>query len=291
LAWNGGDAAAVTALVADFEAHVAGAGEVGCGFEAPLEAWYRFLVDPQPPQEIVVDPATDKATMVGLARSVLVVATSDQSPLLRMRGAFVATTLAEYFCAQGKSVLLMMDSVTRFAMAMREVGLAIGEPPATKGYTPSVFATLPKLLERAGSFRGEGSITGLYTVLVEGDDMNEPIADAVRSILDGHIVLSRALAARNHYPCIDVLTSASRVMRDITSPQHQEMAGRVREILATYREAEDLINIGAYAAGSNPRIDRAIGKIEAVNRFLHQKMTEAIDLDTTLAELQALGGC
>jgi flagellum-specific ATP synthase len=227
----------------------------------------------------------------GLARSVLVVATSDQSPLLRMRGAFVATTLAEYFCAQGKSVLLMMDSVTRFAMAMREVGLAIGEPPATKGYTPSVFATLPKLLERAGSFRGEGSITGLYTVLVEGDDMNEPIADAVRSILDGHIVLSRALAARNHYPCIDVLTSASRVMRDITSPQHQEMAGRVREILATYREAEDLINIGAYAAGSNPRIDRAIGKIEAVNRFLHQKMTEAIDLDTTLAELQALGGC
>jgi flagellum-specific ATP synthase len=226
----------------------------------------------------------------GLARSVVVVATSDQSPLLRMRGAFVATTLAEYFCAQGKKVLLMMDSVTRFAMAMREVGLAIGEPPATKGYTPSVFATLPKLLERAGSFRGAGSITGLYTVLVEGDDMNEPIADAVRSILDGHIVLSRTLAARNHYPCIDVLTSASRVMRDITSPLHQELAGRIREILATHKEAEDLINIGAYAAGSNPRIDQAIGKIEAVNRFLRQKMTEAIDLETTLAELQALVG-
>jgi len=226
----------------------------------------------------------------GLARSVVVVATSDQSPLLRMRGAFVATTLAEYFCAQGKKVLLMMDSVTRFAMAMREVGLAIGEPPATKGYTPSVFATLPKLLERAGSFRGAGSITGLYTVLVEGDDMNEPIADAVRSILDGHIVLSRALAARNHYPCIDVLTSASRVMRDITSPLHQELAGRIREILATHKEAEDLINIGAYAAGSNPRIDQAIGKIEAVNRFLRQKMTEAIDLETTLVELQALVG-
>jgi len=226
----------------------------------------------------------------GLARSVVVVATSDQSPLLRMRGAFVATTLAEYFCSQGKKVLLMMDSVTRFAMAMREVGLAIGEPPATKGYTPSVFATLPKLLERAGSFRGAGSITGLYTVLVEGDDMNEPIADAVRSILDGHIVLSRALAARNHYPCIDVLTSASRVMRDIVSPLHLEQAGRIREILATHREAEDLINIGAYAAGSNPRIDRAIGKIEAVNRFLRQKITEAIDLETTLAELEALVG-
>ena len=224
----------------------------------------------------------------GLSRSVVVVATSDQSPLLRMRGAFVATTIAEYFCQQGQNVLLMMDSVTRFAMGMREVGLAIGEPPTTKGYTPSVFATLPKLLERAGSFKGMGSITGLYTVLVEGDDMNEPVADAVRSILDGHIVLSRALAAKNHYPCIDILTSASRVMRDIVSQEHFQLAGQVREILATYREAEDLINIGAYAAGSNARIDFALAKIEVVNQFLRQGMGEAVDFETTLSELGAL---
>ncbi|MEJ2200777.1 MAG: FliI/YscN family ATPase, partial [Desulfuromonadaceae bacterium] len=225
----------------------------------------------------------------GLARSVVVVATSDQSPLLRMRGAFVATTIAEHFCAQGKKVLLMMDSVTRFAMAMREVGLAIGEPPTTKGYTPSVFATLPKLLERAGSFKSGGSITGLYTVLVDGDDMTEPIADAVRSILDGHIVLSRQLAARNHYPAIDVLGSASRVMRDIVSPEHLKRSGELREILATYREAEDLINIGAYVSGSNPRIDRSVAKIEAVNRFLRQEMGEWFDMETTLKELQGLG--
>ena len=226
----------------------------------------------------------------GLARSVVVVVTSDQSPLLRMRGAFVATTIAEYFCRQGKNVLLMMDSVTRFAMAMREVGLAIGEPPTTKGYTPSVFATLPKLLERAGSFKGAGSITGLYTVLVEGDDMNEPVADSVRSILDGHIVLSRKLAAGNHYPCIDILTSASRVMRDITSPEHHARAAKVREILATYREAEDLVNIGAYSAGSNARIDYALSKIEEVNRFLRQGMGEAFDMETTLRQLEKLVG-
>jgi flagellum-specific ATP synthase len=225
----------------------------------------------------------------GLARSVVVVATSDQSPLLRMRGAFVATTIAEHFCAQGKSVLLMMDSVTRFAMAMREVGLAIGEPPTTKGYTPSVFATLPKLLERAGSFKDGGSITGLYTVLVDGDDMNEPIADAVRSILDGHIVLSRQLAARNHYPAIDILNSASRVMRDIISPEHLKRSGKLREILATYHEAEDLINIGAYVSGSNPRIDRSVAKIEAVNLFLRQEMGEWFDFATTLNELKGLG--
>ncbi|WP_321367200.1 FliI/YscN family ATPase [uncultured Desulfuromusa sp.] len=224
----------------------------------------------------------------GLARSVVITATSDQSPLLRMRGAFVATTIAEYFCAQGKNVLLLMDSVTRFAMAMREVGLAIGEPPTTKGYTPSVFATLPKLLERAGSFKGKGSITGLYTVLVEGDDMNEPIADAVRSILDGHIVLSRDLAARNHYPSIDILNSASRVMRDIVSPEHMQLNGRVREILATYKEAEDLINIGAYIEGSNGKIDYAISQIEAITDFLRQGMNDAVDLETTIEELTTL---
>lgn len=224
----------------------------------------------------------------GLARSVVITATSDQSPLLRMRGAFVATTIAEYFCNQGKNVLLLMDSVTRFAMAMREVGLAIGEPPTTKGYTPSVFATLPKLLERAGNFKGKGSITGLYTVLVEGDDMNEPVADAVRSILDGHIVLSRDLAARNHYPSIDILNSASRVMRDIVSPEHLQLNGRVREIMATYKEAEDLINIGAYAEGSNGKIDYAISQIEAIVDFLQQGMNDAVPLDNTVASLTTL---
>nr|WP_320050082.1 FliI/YscN family ATPase [uncultured Desulfuromonas sp.] len=224
----------------------------------------------------------------GLARSVVLVATSDQSPLLRMRGAFVATTLAEYFCQQGHNVLLMMDSVTRFAMAMREVGLAIGEPPTTKGYTPSVFATLPKLLERAGSFKGQGSITGLYTVLVEGDDMNEPIADSVRSILDGHIVLSRDLAAKNHYPCIDILHSASRVMRDIVDSDHAQCAAQIREILATHKEAEDLINIGAYVAGSNAKIDYAISRIDAVNQFLRQGMDERDDLIGTVDAMNKL---
>jgi flagellum-specific ATP synthase len=221
----------------------------------------------------------------GLARSVIVVVTSDQSPLLRMRGAFVATAIAEYFCAEGKNVLLMMDSVTRFAMAMREIGLAIGEPPTTKGYTPSVFATLPKLLERAGSFRDQGSITGLYTVLVDGDDMTEPIADAVRSILDGHIVLSREIAARNHYPAIDILNSTSRVMRDIISSRHLELAGRARNVLAAYSEAEDLINIGAYVKGSNPRIDFAISKIDAINEFLRQNFDESTSLKQTKEEL------
>jgi len=224
----------------------------------------------------------------GLARSVVVVATSDQSPLLRKRGAFVATTIAEYFAAKGMSVLLMMDSVTRFAMALREIGLAIGEPPTTKGYTPSVFAALPKLLERAGSFRAGGSITGLYTVLVEGDDMNEPIADAVRSILDGHIVLSRQMAAKNHFPAIDILGSASRVMRDIVSADHLRHAGQVREVLATYREAEDLVNIGAYVGGSNAKIDYALGRIEAVNTFLCQGMEEKFDMLDSLEGLKKL---
>lgn len=221
----------------------------------------------------------------GLARSVIVVVTSDQPPLLRMRGAFVATAIAEYFCSQGKNVLLMMDSVTRFAMAMREIGLAIGEPPTTKGYTPSVFATLPKLLERAGRFRNKGSITGLYTVLVDGDDMTEPVADSVRSILDGHIVLSRGLAAKNHFPAIDVLNSASRVMRDITFPRHLELAGKARAVLANYGEAEDLINIGAYIKGSNPKIDYAISKIDTLNEFLCQNFDETSTLKNSIEKL------
>jgi flagellum-specific ATP synthase len=205
-----------------------------------------------------------------------------------MRGAFVATSIAEFFCKKGKNVLLMMDSVTRFAMAMREIGLAIGEPPTTKGYTPSVFATLPKLLERAGRFRGEGSITGLYTVLVDGDDMNEPVADSVRSILDGHIVLSRALAAKNHYPAIDIMNSASRIMREITHTRHIELAGRARNVLATYTEAEDLINIGAYAKGSNPKIDFAVSKIDSINSFLCQGYDETTPLKETIESLGML---
>jgi flagellum-specific ATP synthase len=224
----------------------------------------------------------------GLARSVIVVVTSDQSPLLRMRGAFVATAIAEYFCNNGKNVLLMMDSVTRFAMAMREIGLAVGEPPTTKGYTPSVFATLPKLLERAGNFKNKGSITALYTVLVDGDDMTEPVADSVRSIIDGHIVLSRALAAKNHFPAIDVLSSASRVMRDITGERHQELAGKARDVLASYAEAEDLINIGAYVKGSNPKIDYALSKIDAITDFLRQNYNETTSLKNSLEMLGAV---
>ena len=224
----------------------------------------------------------------GLAHSVIVAVTSDQSPLLRMRGAFVATAIAEYFCRQGKNVLLMMDSITRFAMAMREIGLSIGEPPTTKGYTPSVFATLPKLLERAGNFQDQGSITGLYTVLVDGDDLTEPVADSVRSILDGHIVLSRAIAAKNHYPAIDVMLSTSRVMRDITTPRHLELAGKIRSVLAVYRESEDLINIGAYAAGSNKKIDYAISRIEAINGFLTQGFDESSPLEETIAAMGEL---
>ncbi|MDH3346558.1 MAG: flagellar protein export ATPase FliI [Desulfobulbaceae bacterium] len=224
----------------------------------------------------------------GLKRSVIVVVTSDQSPLLRMRGAFAATAIAEYFCDQGKDVLLMMDSVTRFAMAMREIGLAIGEPPTTKGYTPSVFATLPKLLERAGSYKEHGSITGLYTVLVDADDLTEPVADAVRSILDGHIVLSRDIAAKNHYPAIDVMMSTSRVMRDITSPRHLELAGKIRNILALYADSEDLINIGAYATGTNPAIDYAISRIDPINDFLRQQTHEASSLEETMAAIGEL---
>lgn len=223
----------------------------------------------------------------GLRKSVVVVATSDQPPLVRMRGAYIATTIAEYFQSQGKKVLLMMDSATRFAMAMREVGLAIGEPPTTKGYTPSVFAALPKLLERTGNF-AHGSITGLYTVLVEGDDFNEPISDAMRSILDGHIVLSRDLAARTVYPPIDVLDSASRVMLSVTGKAHQQLAGNFKELLATYRQAEDLINIGAYKAGANPKIDCAIAKMEAMNAYIKQEIHEGVSVEEAVAELQGI---
>jgi flagellum-specific ATP synthase len=205
-----------------------------------------------------------------------------------MRGAFVAKTIAEYFCQQGKRVLFLMDSVTRFAMAIREVGLAIGEPPATKGYTPSVFAKLPKFLERAGNFKNAGSITGLYTVLVEGDDMNEPIADAVRSIVDGHIVLSRKLAAKNHYPSIDIMNSTSRVMRNIVDRKHLHLAHQLREALATYNDSEDLISIGAYKKGSNPKIDFAIDHIEGVNQFLKQGISESVTITQTLQELESL---
>ncbi|MCP4692775.1 MAG: flagellar protein export ATPase FliI [Desulfobacterales bacterium] len=224
----------------------------------------------------------------GLKRSVVVVATSDHLPLIRMRGAFIATAVAEYFRDQAKNVNLMMDSVTRFAMAQREIGLALGEPPTTKGYTPSVFTLLPKLLERAGSASNNGTITGLYTVLVEGDDMNEPIADAVRSILDGHIVLTRELAMQNHYPAIDVLRSISRVMNDIVPPSHLKSAGELKSILATYRKAEDLINIGAYAAGSNPEIDRAIKLIKGIEEYLKQAIGQRATFEESVAGLEAL---
>ena len=203
----------------------------------------------------------------GLKRSVVVVSTSDRPALERVKAALVATRVAEYFRDQGLKVILMMDSITRFAMALREIGLAIGEPPTTKGYTPSVFASLPRLLERSGTSRS-GSITGFYTVLVDGDDFNEPIADAVRGILDGHIVLSRDLAAQNHFPAIDILGSVSRLMPYLIDEDHKEKAAQVRELLSTYRESEDLINIGAYVRGSNPRVDRAIAYRDRLRKFL-----------------------
>ncbi len=211
----------------------------------------------------------------GLKRSVVIVATSDSSALLRTRASFLGATIAEYFRDQEKDVLLMMDSVTRFCMAQREIGLSLGEPPASKGYTPSVFAALPRLLERAGTGSNGKSITGLYTVLVDGDDMDEPIADAARSILDGHIVLSRKLAQQNHFPAIDILASASRVMNSVTSKEHQSWAGQVKEWLAVYKQAEDLINIGAYAKGSNPRIDQAISVYDRIVSYLRQKTDDA----------------
>jgi flagellum-specific ATP synthase len=224
----------------------------------------------------------------GLKSSVVVVATSDHLPLIRMRGAFIATAIAEYFRDQGKQVILMMDSATRFAMAQREIGLALGEPPTTKGYTPSVFTLLPKLLERAGTSSGEGSITGLYTVLVEGDDMNEPIADAVRSILDGHITLSREIAVQNHYPAIDILNSTSRVMDEIATLKHRENANRLKGALATYRKKEDLINIGAYSSGSNPEIDYAIEMIDKINNYLKQGIAEDVNFEDSVQQLENL---
>ncbi len=223
----------------------------------------------------------------GMARSVLIIATSDQSPLLRMRAAYAATAVAEYFRDKGKDVLLMMDSVTRFAMAAREIGLAVGEPPTTKGYTPTVFAQLPKLLERAG--RNEnGTITGIYTVLVDGDDFNEPIADATRSILDGHIVLTRDLADQGHYPAIDVLRSISRLRSDVCSPEDVRAGRILTRHLATFKRVEDMINIGAYAQGSNPDIDHAIAMVPRINHFLQQAVTEPCQLDQSLTEMRQL---
>ncbi len=210
----------------------------------------------------------------GIARSVVIAATSDQPALVRRQAAWVACAIAEYYRDLGFDVMLMMDSVTRFAQAQREIGLAVGEPPATRGYTPSVFAQLPRLLERAGTSAKRGSITGLYTVLVEADDMNEPVADSVRAILDGHIVLSRDLASQNHYPSIDVLQSVSRLQMDLAPGPQQEAAGKLRDLLATYRDARDLINIGAYVKGSNPKIDAAIESLDRINGFLRQDMNE-----------------
>ena len=215
-----------------------------------------------------------------MKKSVVVCATSDKSPLVRLKGALTATSIAEYFRDQGKKVILMMDSVTRFAMAQREVGLAIGEPPAQKGYTPSVFAMLPKLMERTG-LSDKGSITAFYTVLVDGDDFNEPIADTVRGILDGHIVLSRNLAHKNHYPAIDILNSVSRLMKEISEEKHNEAASYARDILAIYKEAEDLINIGAYEKGSNEKIDMSIKYIDTVNKYLKQGVNESTSFDVS----------
>lgn len=225
----------------------------------------------------------------GMKKSVVVCATSDKPALIRLKGALTATAIAEYFRDQGKKVILMMDSVTRFAMAQREVGLAIGEPPATKGYTPSVFAMLPKLMERAGTSE-KGSITAFYTVLVDGDDFNEPIADAVRGILDGHIVLSRQLAHKNHYPAIDILNSVSRLMPSIASNEHKESASLARDLISTYRDSEDLINIGAYVRGSNNKIDLAIKYNDSITNFLRQKVDEHTSFEESMTSLVSMFG-
>lgn len=224
----------------------------------------------------------------GLAKSIVVTATSDMHPLVRMRAAYVATAISEYFRDQGKDVLLMVDSLTRFAMAQREVGLSVGEPPTTNGYTPSVFSLMPQLLERVGNVEDGGSITGIYTVLVEGDDFNEPIADAARSILDGHITLSRTLAAKNHYPAIDVLESISRLMINLVGDDHRKIANDVLNMVATYRKSEDLINIGAYVEGSNPEIDNAIKMTDKIGSFLKQDIHEKVGFEESRKQLFAL---
>jgi flagellum-specific ATP synthase len=224
----------------------------------------------------------------GMARTVVVAATSAEPPLVRARGALYATAIAEHFRDHGKKVLLMMDSVTRYAMALREIGLASGEPPTTKGYTPSVFAALPRLLERAGTSTGEGSITGIYTVLVEGDDLSDPISDAARAILDGHIVLSRRLAERGHFPAIDVARSISRCMSQVVTPRHLELAQRARGLLAAHSEAEDLLAIGAYQRGSVPRLDQALERMPALEAFLRQSFDEPSDAERALQALQGI---
>jgi len=223
----------------------------------------------------------------GMKNTVVVAVTSDQPSLIRVKGAMVATTIAEHFRDQGRDVMLLMDSLTRIAMAQREIGIAVGEPPTTKGYTPSVFALLPKLLERAGQSE-KGSVTGIYTVLVEGDDFNEPVSDAVRSILDGHVSLSRRLASRNQFPAVDVPDSISRLAKDVTTDSEQALAGEVRELLSVYREAEDLINIGAYVKGSNPGIDRAIDKHEPLNNFFRQAIMELADHAQSVQRLKEI---
>lgn len=221
----------------------------------------------------------------GLKRSVVIVATSDQAAMVRVKGALISTAIAEYFRDQGKDVMLLMDSLTRVAMAQREIGLAVGEPPTTKGYTPSVFALLPRLLERAGN-SNTGSISGLYTVLVEGDDMDEPVSDAARAILDGHIVLSRKLATKGHFPAIDVLESVSRLKNEVTSTAQKPDVQKILEMMANYRESEDMINIGAYVSGSNPKVDLAIKNIDSINNFLRQDMDESSGFEDTLSRLQ-----
>ncbi len=223
----------------------------------------------------------------GMKNSIVVAVTSDQPALIRIKGAMTATTIAEYFRDQGKRVLLLMDSLTRIALAQREIGIAIGEPPTTKGYTPSVFAMMPTLLERAGKTE-KGSITGMYSVLVEGDDFNEPISDAVRSILDGHIALSRKLASRNQYPAVDILDSISRLIKEISSEKQIKLVGDVKELVSIYREAEDLINIGAYVKGSNPKIDRAVLKIDKINEFFKQGIFDLVEHEIAIKQLNEI---